>query len=858
MNSHNPFNTGGSGCPNDFRSGDQLVDRIIGDAYHVVKEVYLALGNLTYIYNYLQKYGLIITVDSEEAIKDIPLSIGKFARVYNKSETAGYYFTDYLYVDDDVSGIKPNDPTATGSWVSTKATGSNASFVRIWKYHAVTDGETTIQLPTDMPIVGVQTIYVQGVRQDAGEGFTYNEGDETITLADELEAGNLVTVIIGITDPDMDIDIFALLKRADGASNVGTTSGKTVQSELDALQLSNRKVWERSLKDSGITLLSGSFEKGAVVSDRDQAVLYEEEGKVYTWGGSLPKVVPANSAPDTTGGVGADAWDDSSDILLSLQLADNSAKDRVNYLNVFNKPTQLFDNILAAYNNDVMLAIRAAAASGITIMFRDGAEYDLTGNDIEFARYTCFVSEPGCQVTFNILSTVGTCTFNLASSNSLSGGRFNVFDGLRFRYPNQAKTLDGSYVVDGVSIVSPIVYPALFHGGAYFSLFKNLDVGNAYFAFRLGGTFGSTELGTASRVVMRDIKGAPLSMGLSLEQARDIISLENIKWNYNYLEGDRLPGVEDQYTYKYDQTLKQWINSNGRAFQFGRIDWGDAKGLFGFGYFKGLQFLSTRYTGSCDRMRFIGCYMDHCIYPIEARNFQTRIDFIGGGYTCEDGSMFTMVEPSKIYIYNTGEVNAEIVFTGSTINGATGNAIFTGTNTTLIGCRLYDFGADSSVGTIRNGIQLLAANKRITLVATTIDCSKGAYTRGIYDGGYDGCELYVTGGSRIVNATVEPFRWNGGTANREVVSPDSTVTGTTDTVTSRGFLGFYNPHKKYAAPAMPTVGAFKRGEEVENTTPVIMGTAGSMYYIDKWKRITTGETHVLGVDWIAVKVPTGA
>lgn len=235
MNSHNPFNTGGSGCPSDFRSGDQLVDRIIGDAYHVVKEVYLALGNLTYIYNYLQKYGLIITVDSEEAIKDIPLSIGKFARVYNKSDAAGYYFTDYLYVDDDATGIRPNDPNATGSWISTKSTGSNASFVRIWKYRAVADGETTIQLPTDMPIVGVQTIYVQGMRQDVGEGFIYNEGDATLTLADELEAGNLVTVIIGITDPDMDIDIFAILKGTNGASNIGTSTGDTVEERLATL-----------------------------------------------------------------------------------------------------------------------------------------------------------------------------------------------------------------------------------------------------------------------------------------------------------------------------------------------------------------------------------------------------------------------------------------------------------------------------------------------------------------------------------------------------------------------------------------------------------------------------------------------
>lgn len=290
MNSHNPFNTGGDGgCTNDFRSADQLVDRIIGDAYHVVKEVYLALGNLTYIYNYLQKYGLIITVDSEDAIKDIPLSIGKFARVYNKSETAGYYFTDYLYVADDTTGIPSNDPTATGSWVSTKATGSNASFVRIWKYRAEADGVTSIELPTDIPIVGVQTIYVEGVRQDINEGFSYNEGTATITLADSLEAGNLVTVIIGITDPDLDVDVFAILKNSDGASNIGTSDGSTVQQELDT-----------ALK-SFISL-----EKGGVLTKRNQLV-YDGES-FYNWRGDLPKTIPAGSTISSLGGVGKKTW----------------------------------------------------------------------------------------------------------------------------------------------------------------------------------------------------------------------------------------------------------------------------------------------------------------------------------------------------------------------------------------------------------------------------------------------------------------------------------------------------------------------------------------------------------------------
>ncbi len=309
MNSHNPFNTGGDGgCTNDFRSADQLVDRIIGDAYHVVKEVYLALGNLTYIYNYLQKYGLIITVDSEDAIKDIPLSIGKFARVYNKSDSAGYYFTDYLYVEDDRTGIIPNDSTATGSWISTKSTGSNASFVRIWKYRAVADGETIIQLPTDVPIVAVQTIYVQGIRQDVGEGFIYNEGNATLTLADELEVGNLVTVIMGISDLDMDIDVFEVLKNADGASNIGTSAGITVEEALSANNANAREQWRRQLSDAGFSLVDGSFEQGAEVGTPLDAVWYMAEGQCYIWGGDLPKTVPAKSTPQSTGGISNSAW----------------------------------------------------------------------------------------------------------------------------------------------------------------------------------------------------------------------------------------------------------------------------------------------------------------------------------------------------------------------------------------------------------------------------------------------------------------------------------------------------------------------------------------------------------------------
>lgn len=137
------------------------------------------------------------------------------------------------------AGSTPKESGGVGSsaWISNKDT----PLVRVWKYRAVADGETVIQLPTDIPVVGVQAIYVQGVRQDIGEGFSYDEGAATITLADELEAGNLVTVIIGV-DPDSNKDIFAALKGTDGAYNIGTQSGDTVQAVLDNLLLKNQQL----------------------------------------------------------------------------------------------------------------------------------------------------------------------------------------------------------------------------------------------------------------------------------------------------------------------------------------------------------------------------------------------------------------------------------------------------------------------------------------------------------------------------------------------------------------------------------------------------------------------------------------
>ncbi len=57
---------------------------------------------------------------------------------------------------------------------------------------------------------------------------------------------------------------------------------------------------------------------------------------------------------------------------------------------------------------------------------------------------------------------------------------------------------------------------------------------------------------------------------------------------------------------------------------------------------------------------------------------------------------------------------------------------------------------------------------------------------------------------------------------------------------------------------IPTSGAYEIGYFIENKTPTILGTTGSKYIINGWKRITNGSNHVLNTDWVELRFLTGA
>ncbi|MEX9584508.1 hypothetical protein [Proteus vulgaris] len=68
-------------------------------------------------------------------------------------------------------------------------------------------------------------------------------------------------------------------------------------------------------------VLVDSFEKGAEITTRYQALHWENNGEYYRWDGALPKIVPVDSTPESSGGIGVNAW---------MSIGDASLRSEIN------------------------------------------------------------------------------------------------------------------------------------------------------------------------------------------------------------------------------------------------------------------------------------------------------------------------------------------------------------------------------------------------------------------------------------------------------------------------------------------------------------------------------------------------
>ncbi len=114
----------------------------------------------------------------------------------------------------------------------------------------------------------------------------------------------------------------------------GVASGADIDYATNQVTGQTQKTMPAVLRDAGFSPASFTFTTGGTlsVSDANKAVLWPKtsggDGNYYSWTGALPKVVPANSTPPSTGGVADGAWKAFGDITLEDRLA-NTGGDKM-------------------------------------------------------------------------------------------------------------------------------------------------------------------------------------------------------------------------------------------------------------------------------------------------------------------------------------------------------------------------------------------------------------------------------------------------------------------------------------------------------------------------------------------------
>lgn len=109
----------------------------------------------------------------------------------------------------------------------------------------------------------------------------------------------------------------------------GVPTGASIDYATNQATGQTQKTMPAILRDIGFRPASFDFVSGGTigVNERSVAVLWPlpgGDGDWYYWEGTLPKVIPANSTPSTTGGVADGAWRPVGDITLRGQLSQPS------------------------------------------------------------------------------------------------------------------------------------------------------------------------------------------------------------------------------------------------------------------------------------------------------------------------------------------------------------------------------------------------------------------------------------------------------------------------------------------------------------------------------------------------------
>lgn len=121
-----------------------------------------------------------------------------------------------------------------------------------------------------------------------------------------------------------------------------------------------------------------SFEDGGTISLANECLRWKSNGEYYRWDGTLPKVVPPASTPDSTGGIGEGKWIGVGDASLRSNLAADDGYQLIGGLaENYSLPSSVIVVDNEPYNGDLKAAWTAAPEGSTLLLGKK--DYNITG-----------------------------------------------------------------------------------------------------------------------------------------------------------------------------------------------------------------------------------------------------------------------------------------------------------------------------------------------------------------------------------------------------------------------------------------------------------------------------------------------
>lgn len=172
-----------------------------------------------------------------------------------------------------------------------------------------------------------------------------------------------------------------------------------------------------------------SFEDSSTIGLANECLRWKSNGEYYRWDGTLPKVVPPGSTPDTTGGIGSGKWVGVGDASLRSDLSKDTGAGLVHYDSGTSYPAGTVGDALSKTVPVLNLALFSSLHAAIESLPSTGGKIVVPEGVFEAGDWTYnanYMSKPNVSIVGEKMPTWNN-DLSALTGGSIIKGRFNAW-----------------------------------------------------------------------------------------------------------------------------------------------------------------------------------------------------------------------------------------------------------------------------------------------------------------------------------------------------------------------------------------------------------------------------------------------